>query len=257
MDALARHATLRRKLLERRPVLGIFVKTPALQLVEALAAVGLDFIVLDAEHAPFDARALDGCILAARSIGLPALVRTASMRAEEILQALDLGAAGVVTPHVRTREDAAAIVAAARFNGGARGLSLSHRAAGYGAFAADEFRRQSDESVIVIAQIEDREGAAAAEAIAAAPGLDGVLIGPADLAQSLGAAAGAPEIFQTIDRIAAACAACERAVGIFLPSTQNLDAFRKKAMSVFLISTDQALLQGAARALARDFAAAT
>ena len=86
--------------------LGTFVKTPAPQIVEVLALAGLDFAVLDAEHAPWDRGTLDLVLLAGRASGLPLLVRVAERSAVAILPVLDQGAAGIVVPHVDSAADA-------------------------------------------------------------------------------------------------------------------------------------------------------
>jgi 2-keto-3-deoxy-L-rhamnonate aldolase RhmA len=111
---------------------GTFVKTASVQVIEILAMSRLDFVVVDAEHAPFDRRDIDLMVLAGRACGLPVAVRVPDSEAATLLSALDLGAAGLVVPHVDTAEQARALVARVRFRGGLRGFSSSPRAAGYG-----------------------------------------------------------------------------------------------------------------------------
>jgi hypothetical protein len=102
---------------------GLFIKTPAPQIIEIIALAGPDFAVIDAEHAPFDRVTLDLMLLAGRAAGLPLLVRVADARASSIGGALDLGAAGVMVPHIASVEMARAAVANARYRGGTRGFS--------------------------------------------------------------------------------------------------------------------------------------
>jgi 2-keto-3-deoxy-L-rhamnonate aldolase RhmA len=84
--------TFRQRVRRRERLAGTFVKTAAHPLVEVLGTTGLDFIVIDAEHAPFDRAAIDACVLAARAGALPALVRVADETAATILGVLDAGA---------------------------------------------------------------------------------------------------------------------------------------------------------------------
>ncbi|WP_259276329.1 aldolase/citrate lyase family protein, partial [Raoultella terrigena] len=119
---------------------------------------------------------------------LPVLVRVPYPRAAAVQQALDLGAAGVMVPHVDDARIAAEVVRAARYGqGGARGFSNSSRAGGYGARGMAEHLRASDAHTTVIVQIESAQAVAEASAIAAVPGVDCLFVGPADLAVSLGA----------------------------------------------------------------------
>lgn len=254
MDAFARHANLRQSIRNGQPTLGLFVKTPAMQIVEALAGSGFDFVALDAEHAAFGTAELDRCVLAGRSVGLPVLVRVREMAHAAILQALDLGAAGIIAPHLQTAEQAEHVVAACKYEGGTRGYSGMHRAAAYGAIPASELKRASDDSTIVIAQIEDAPGLENIAAIAAVDSLDALFIGRADLAVSLGAKSiDDTAVERAVDKALAACRQSGKSVGIYLPSADEAAAFREKGANLFIISTDQALLVKAAASLARRF----
>lgn len=108
-------------------LLGTFLKTPSPILVEVLGGCGVDLVCLDAEHAPFDRGDLDRCIMAARAVGLPVLVRTATVSPEHILNALDCGADGVLLPHIRNAREAAATALAASY--GPAGAAMRARPA--------------------------------------------------------------------------------------------------------------------------------
>jgi len=89
---------------------GTFVKTTSPQIIEVLGGAGLDFAVIDAEHAPFDRGTLDIMTIAARSVGLPLFVRIPDMNASTIQSALDLGVTGLLVPHVDSVEQARLLV---------------------------------------------------------------------------------------------------------------------------------------------------
>lgn len=254
MTAFSQHLALKESVGKGSPVLGLFIKIPAIQVVESLAAAGLDFVVLDAEHAAFGSSELDRCILAGRSVDLPVLVRLRESTPAAILQALDMGAAGVVVPHITSAEQAETIVATCRYEGGTRGFSGMHRAAGYGAISAHEFKAASDASTLVIAQIEDSAGVENIAAISAVDGIDALLIGPADLAVSLGVnQAGDPVVQHAIDTILAVAKNFGMRSGIFLSGTEQTSTYRDKGASFFVIATDQSLLVNAARGIAEEF----
>src|SRR5476649_71647 len=112
--------SFRQRVRARQTVLGTFIKTASHQVVEVLGISGLDFAIVDAEHAPFDLATLDVMALAARAVQLPLLVRIPQLSAVPIGQVLDLGATGVVVPHVFTAEAGQAVVAAAKYSAGKR-----------------------------------------------------------------------------------------------------------------------------------------
>ncbi len=233
-------------------LLGTFLKTPSPILVEVLASCGLDLVCLDAEHAPFDRGDLDLCIMAARAAGMPVLVRTPTSAPEHILNALDCGADGVVLPHIRSAEEAAAVAKAAAYGPGGRGYAGSSRAARYGLAAMGEHRATSAARTVVIAQIEDVEALDHIDAIAATPGIDALFVGRIDLTVALDAASpDAPEVIAAVDRIIAAARAAGRPVGMFVPRNEDVAGWRHKGATLFLQGSDHAFLRTGATALRR------
>ena len=252
----AERSGLRQRWLAGERLVGTFVKTAHHQVVEILARTPLDFIILDSEHAPFDSASLDACLLAARALGLPALVRVPDAAPHALLAALDMGANGVVVPHVRTAAIATEVAASARYRGGSRGLSYAQRASDYGDLELAAYLTAADSSTLLIGQIEDASALAHLEAICAVSGIDGFLIGRADLMLSMGAASlEAPPVVAAVERICAAARAAQRPFGVFLPTLQSADVARFTALgaSLFLIGSDQSLLKTAARTLAQTF----
>jgi len=239
--------SLKARLAARELVLGCFVKTPHPAVVEVLGLTDLDCLVLDAEHAPFDRAALDLCVLAARAAGKPVLIRPPSSSPEHILNALDLGATGVLLPHIRSAAEAEAAVRASFYGAGGRGFAGSTRAAGYttrGMAAA----RSAGADVTVIVQIEDIEALEEIEAIAGVPGIDALFIGRADLTVAVGAETpDAPEVIEAVQRICRAGAAAGRTTGMFLGRPSDVGTWRAQGASLFLLSSDHDfMLKGAA-----------
>ena len=96
MNIFEQHLALKEKIRAGQPTLGLFIRTPAPQIIESLAETGLDFVALDAEHAPFGINALDTCILAARASGISVLVRVPEANSTLVLSVLDMGG-GIVS----------------------------------------------------------------------------------------------------------------------------------------------------------------
>lgn len=250
--------TFRQRLRGDRLLIGSFVKTPAASAVEIAGLIGLDFVVLDQEHAAFTVRDIDIGVLAGRAQGIDVLVRIPSGTPHFVQQALDLGAAGVIVPHVGSGAQAAAAVAAARFGGGERGYSNSPRFGGYGAGTMDDLLRTADEDAAVIVQVEDAAGVEAVDEIAAVPGIDAIFIGRADLTVAYGGDERATaRVIDAATSIAAA--AGRRGVGVatFYPSSEAFAAARDTGLRMVVIGSDQSMLRAgwlASRAHARAVA---
>ena len=143
-------------------LVGTFMKTPNHVTLEILMLAGLDFVCLDAEHSPFDRGAIDSCMAVARARDFPVLVRIGDGSPARILDVMDMGATGIVVPHVDTVEKARAIARAARFGHGGRGYAGSTRWAGFTAQKMPDLLARSAAETIVLTQIEEPEGVEAA-----------------------------------------------------------------------------------------------
>lgn len=244
--------SFRERLRNRELLVGTFLKTPAHQLVEVLGGSGIDFIVIDAEHAAFDRAALDVCLLAARAGNLAALVRLQSPQAPQILDALDLGATGIVAAHALSAQGVREVDAAARYRDGRRGFSNSPRAGNYGAVSMPEHIARADRDSVVICQIEDREAVDNIDAIVAQQQADCLFIGRADLAVSYGVPGTAdPQVTRAVLAVCAAARGAGKAVGIHLAHADEIPAWTEQGVSLFVIGSDQSLLRAAAGALRR------
>lgn len=170
--------------------LGLVVQTGSAEVVEMAGASGVDFIVIDAEHGSMGFERIVEMLRAADAVDLTALVRVPDHTPHHIMRMLDAGALGVVVPNVRTRTDAEAAVAAARYRlpgqAGQRGSCPSTRANWHLAQDWDAFAHCSNAQTLVWVLIEDGEGVANIDAIASVPGLSAIVPGPFDLSQALG-----------------------------------------------------------------------
>lgn len=182
---------------ERRPLavrlrdgerlLGLVVKIPSPQIIEAAGHAGYDLVVIDSEHGPADTEALEHHLRAAGSARIAALVRVSGTGGGEVLRALDAGAEGVVVPRVNTAAEAEQAVAAAHYPPrGTRGLATSTRAGRHGLVDVGAHVQRAREQTLVVAQVEDAEAIPHTAAIASQPGVDVVFLGPTDLSMSLG-----------------------------------------------------------------------
>ncbi|WP_454886679.1 HpcH/HpaI aldolase family protein [Sphingomonas oryzagri] len=245
--------TFRQRLAAGDRIVGTFVKTPSPIIVEVLGLTGLDCLCLDAEHAPFDRLAIDGCAMAARAAAMPILVRVPTAAPEHILNALDCGATGVLAPHVRSAAEAAAFARACNYGHGGRGYAGSSRAAGYTTRKMAEHLERSAADVVAIAQIEDPEAIENIDAIAAVDGIDALFVGRVDLTVAYGAASqDDPQVIAAVERVCEAGRRHGRAVGMFLARIEDVPLWAEKGASLFLLGSDHGfLLAGAADLIAR------
>ncbi len=242
--------SLKYRIASGEALLGTFLKTPHPHIVEVLASTGLDCICIDAEHAPFDRRDIDACVMAAKLGSLPVLVRTPNSSAEQILNALDCGADGVLVPHVRSAAEARAIALSAQYAPGGRGYAGSSRAAGYGTTSMLDHKAASAARTVVVAQIEDAEALNEIDAIAAVEGIDALFVGRIDLTVSLGCESpDDPKVIAAVDRIVAACVAANRPVGMFVSRNSDVAMWRAKGTTLFLLGSDQGFVREGAKAL--------
>lgn len=238
------------------PLFGSFIKTPSPHATEILGGLGFDFVVIDAEHAPFDRCAMDTVLLGARAAGIAALVRVPSLGGPQILAALDDGAAGILAPHIDSVAKARELVALSRY-AGQRGFSNSPRAGGYGARAMWAHVDAADREVAVIAMVEDVAGVEAIEAIVGVPGLDAVFIGRGDLAVALqDRTPKAERVAAMTERVLQATRRAGKAALVIPASAQEAAQLRPLGVGGFIVSSDQGFLRSAASQALSGFHAA-
>jgi 2-keto-3-deoxy-L-rhamnonate aldolase RhmA len=242
-------ADFKARMLSGERLLGTFVKTPSVEMVEVLAKSGLDFLCLDAEHAPFDRMRLDACLAVARALDVPTLVRVTSGEPGDILKVMDAGAVGIVVPHVDSPEKARAVAKAARFGHGGRGFAGSTRWAGYATRPMGEILEQSKSETVVIVQIEEPEAVDAIDEIAAAEGVDGVFIGPADLSVSYGeTSTDNDKLRRAMTRVGDAARAAGVGYVTWVPNAETAKALETYGFTTFVIGSEHAWMLAGARA---------
>ena len=240
----------RQKVRTHTDCLGAFIKTPNPQIVELLHLAGLDFAIVDAEHAPFDMSMLDAMASVALALKFPLLLRPHAQAPALISQGLDMGFAGIVQPHISDRARAEALVADTHYKGGRRGFSPSTRAGNYGAMGHGPYLEAADRAVVTFAQIEDAAGIANIDDIADVDGIDCLFVGRADLAVSLNLPSPQDSgVADATSKVAAAGKAKGRALGIFTGDVNEIPSLRAQGFSIFVCGTDQSWLLKEARAV--------
>ncbi|MBK6007040.1 4-hydroxy-2-oxo-heptane-1,7-dioate aldolase [Ramlibacter ginsenosidimutans] len=175
----------KQKLLRGEPQFGLFCMSLTAQTAEALSSCGFDFLMFDAEHTPTSLPTLYTQALALAASTTQCLVRMPSLDPVLFKPVLDLAIDTVMVPNIRTAEEARAAVRAVRYPPhGIRGVGGSVRATGYGRHA--DYYAVAADRVCLLLQIESAEGLRNLDAICAVDGVDGLFIGPVDLATDMG-----------------------------------------------------------------------
>jgi 4-hydroxy-2-oxoheptanedioate aldolase len=181
--------TLKQKLRDGKPVFGVMLTFPAAPIVEMLGYMGFDWILLDNEHGSITVDTAEDVIRAAELTGIAPIVRPVVNRPEVIAPFLDRGAWGVQVPHVNTREEAEAAVAACKyFPEGQRGSFSRGRPAQYGigGTPTKEYFTKANAETLVCLMLEEVEAIDNIAEIVTVKGVDVLFIGSGDLSQSMG-----------------------------------------------------------------------
>lgn len=187
MPAVHANATLLAMMDRGEKPLGIFVSSLDPASTDIMAAAGFDYVVLDSEHGRLSRIEVENHVRAATAGGIIPLVRVLENSQTLIQSMLDVGAQGVVVPHVDTAEDARAAVAASRYPPhGRRGMCPACRAGNYTMTGWADHTHASDANVMVIPILESRRAIENVEEILAVDGIDVIHFGPGDLSADMG-----------------------------------------------------------------------
>lgn len=242
--------TFKQKLLNGEMLIGTFVKTPSSTICEVLGRTTLDFVCIDAEHNPFDRRDISDCVLACRAVGLPAVVRIPVAKAEHISTALDVGAGGIVAPHLMSVADAELIAHKSKYGEG-RGFCGGTRSAGVRSL--EEHVRLAKDDTVVIGQIEDIEALDNLDAILDVDGIDCYFIGRSDLTLSMGHTdRDHPDVIAAVEDITRRAVAKGRRVGTFTANLDELPKWRDMGMTLFMLGSEQGFMINGTNAFLAD-----
>ena len=212
---------MKAKLAAGEPALGLSVMIPSAQLVEMAGGLGFDWVLIDCEHGTITLETVELMVMAAEASDVTPIVRPRSNNAQDVVEVMDRGAAGVQVPHVTNAAAARAAVEAVKFHPlGRRGLAAGTRASGYGyRGSAGDFVAAANRETLVCVQIEDEAAVENIDEILRVEGIDVFFIGPSDLSQSMGYPGNpkAEPVASAIDRTLKAIVAAEKLPG--MPAT--------------------------------------
>lgn len=207
---------------------------------EILAECGLDIIVIDMEHSHLSLPMLISMIQAMKGTNAIPIVRAPWNDLVWCKQILDAGAYGIHVPYVSTKNEAIAAVKACKYAPmGYRGLATSHRGVNYG-LCKEEYFARANSDILVIVAIETPEGVENINEIISVEGVDGIFIGPSDLATSMGHLANPsdPEVQAAIRKVEEAVFASDKFLGTIAPNMEAAAALYKRGYTVVYSLSD-------------------
>jgi len=238
----------------RKPQIGLWSSLSSHYSVEVIAGSGFDWLLLDTEHSPNDLENVVTQLQAASAYPTSAIVRPAWNDMVLIKRFLDIGVQTLLIPYVQTAEEAAQAVAYTRYPPrGVRGVAGTTRATRFGR-VKDYFKRVEEE-LCVLVQVETRRGLENLDAIASTEGIDGVFIGPADLAAGLGHLGDIPhpQVQDAIDDAIRRIGKAGKAPGILAPVEANARRYLDQGCLFVAVGADVGLLARESERLCAKF----
>lgn len=229
--------------MKHTPLLGTWLSIGSPVVAELAALSGFDWVLVDLEHGSGSESSVLEQLLALRGSNTRGIVRVGAPQPELISKMLDLGAAGIMVPHVQTAGQARALVRAARYAPlGARGFSRTVRTHAYGLRAPEE-----TPAPVLLAQIETLAAVRESDAIAAVVGIDVLFVGPADLQHDLqhGSEADPPDYEECLARVVEAARGAGKSAGVLLRTPAELGRRIAQGFTHVAVQSDLSLLREA------------
>ncbi|CAN7432571.1 4-hydroxy-2-oxoheptanedioate aldolase [Polaromonas sp. LjRoot131] len=237
-----------------KPQIGLWLSMASPYMAEVSATAGFDWLLVDGEHSPNDLQSTLAALQAIAPYPSHAIVRVVEGSEALIKQVLDIGAQTILVPMVDTAAQAVHVVAATRYPPqGVRGVgSAIARASRWN--ARSDYLAVADSEVCLLVQAESATAMANLAAICAVDGVDGVFIGPADLAASMGHRGQPqhPDVQAAIEGAIQTIKASGKAAGILTGDAALARRYLAMGCTFVAVGVDVLVYANAARALAAE-----
>jgi 4-hydroxy-2-oxoheptanedioate aldolase len=237
-----------------KPQIGLWNSLANPIVGEIIAGSGFDWVLIDTEHSPTELPDIFSQLQALATGTATPVVRPAWNDPVLIKRILDVGATSILVPFVQNAEEARKAVAATRYPpAGIRGVATSTRASRF--MRIKDYLRKANDEICVLVQVETKTALDNLEAIAAVEGVDGVFIGPSDLAAALGYLGnpGHPDVQAAISDAVKRLKAKKKAAGILTSVDADSKRYLAEGYTFVAVGTDVGLLARNAEALAARF----
>jgi len=217
---------------------------------EVVGLAGFDWILLDAEHSPNDVLTMIPQLMALKDSSVAPMARPPSNDPVVLKRMLDAGFVNFLIPFVETPEQAQAAVAATRYPPqGIRGVSVSQRQNKYG--TVPDFFKVANENIAVMVQIESRKGVENIDAISKVEGVDGIFVGPSDLAAAYGQLGnpGHADVQAATKQVYDRALAAGKPIGTLAPVEADARRYMEWGATWVAVGSDLGVFRGATQAL--------
>ena len=238
------------RLIARERLVGTIVTLSSPEIAEIISGCGFDWLFVDLEHSAMGPREAQA-ILQAVLPQVPCLVRVPLNDEIWIKKALDIGAAGLIIPQIRTADDAARAVRFCKYPpAGTRGVGIG-RAHGYGA-AFEDYVSSANDEIVVVVQIEHIDAVINLDAILEIEGIDCLFVGPYDLSASMGKMGQTddPDVRAAIAKVSEGAHKRKMPLGIFGASVDAVQPYIDNGYNLITVGVDTLLLIQSAKKIA-------
>ena len=244
----------RRDLIAGKQLIGCWCSLASPITTEILGLAGFDWLLLDGEHSPNDVLSFIPQLMALKDSVSAPVVRPQWNDTVEIKRLLDAGFYNFLIPFVQSAEEAQRAVAATLYPPeGVRGVSIAQRSNRYN--TVKDYLKIINDNITVMVQIENRAGVEAIDSICAVSGVDGLFIGPSDLAAAYGHLGNPshPEIQDAMRTVFDQARAQGKPVGILAPAEADARRYIEMGATFVAVGSDLGVFRGATQALRDKF----
>ncbi|WP_439487110.1 HpcH/HpaI aldolase family protein [Blastomonas fulva] len=248
---------LKERIAKNGHVLNFYLTIPSPFLAEIVAHAGYDAVTLDMQHGLIGYDAALSILTALATVDVVPMVRTPALDPALVMKLLDTGVLGITCANVDDAQQAAALVRACRYP------PVGDRSFGpvRAALLHDDYVARESDLLTVFAMIESAAGLANVDSIAAIPGIDGIYIGPYDLAMSMGLPPGPggtfdPRVDAAVEHILQRTLAAGLIAGMLAPDGKRAAQLVQRGFQFVTISNDVRAMQATLAGWLEDFAAA-
>lgn len=240
--------SLRQKIKEGQVIAGVMVQDYTnTALIPVLAEAGYDFIVIDQEHGPSDHLDIQNLVMSSKHLDIDILVRSTKISYEYIAKILDMGAHGLMIPHVDDWDDAQRVIKYSKYPPvGERSYGMRRFLSKHIVYTnAADYIKEANENTTIFIQVESAESAAVVDDLLGINYIDGVIIGPSDLTMDLGIIGQyEDEKFVSLaDKVLLSCKNHGKAFGIHFGDLEMTKAWKDKGMNILLHSNVSGLIK--------------
>jgi len=235
---------IKRLLKEGKFVIGTWCELPSPAVINVIAKAGLDFVIIDMEHGAMDYKIAQEMIMAAECENCETIIRVSRNDESDILRALDIGASGILVPHIESVRDKDKVVSYSKFSPlGKRGFNPYIRAGSYRSVASNYFSEQNKKNMLGLL-LEGVNALKNLENIISDSEIDVVYIGTYDLSVSLGVPGDVTnkKVISSLEKAVDKIRKNGKSAGCMIHNTDDLKRFKEIGIQFITYKVDTAII---------------